>query len=198
MGKVDAGITVSVDGYITGPGDGPGCGLGMGGERLHYWVFGGPWSYDSPTRGQALGEDKAWLEESMAANGAVVAGRGTYEAAGHWGDKNPWGIPVYVVTHRPQEQPAGGDFIFVDGVAEAIGQAGAAAGEKRVHVMGGGQIIRQALSAGLIDELTTVIAPLVLGGGKRLFDGYTGSFELEHVSVRQSPFATFVTYQVRR
>jgi hypothetical protein len=57
MGKVLAGITISVDGYITGPGDGPGCGLGVGGERLHYWVFGGPWSYDSPGRGEPDGED---------------------------------------------------------------------------------------------------------------------------------------------
>jgi dihydrofolate reductase len=82
MGKVLAGITISVDGFITGPRDGPGCGPGVGGERLHYWVFGGPWSYDSPGRGEPAGEDKAWLEETMAANGAVIAGRGTYEAAG--------------------------------------------------------------------------------------------------------------------
>jgi len=93
MGKVVAGITVSVDGYLTGPNDGPGCGLGDGGERLHYWVFGGPWSYDSPGRGEPTGVDKVWLEEVLGANGAVVTGRGTYEAAGHWGDKNPWGIP---------------------------------------------------------------------------------------------------------
>jgi dihydrofolate reductase len=100
-GKIAASITMSVDGYVTGPDDGPGCGLGIGGERLHYWVFGGPWSYDTPVRGEAVGEDEAWLEEVMGANGAVVAGRGTYEAAGHWGDTNPWGLPVFIVTHRP-------------------------------------------------------------------------------------------------
>src|SRR5215472_4207586 len=102
MGKVLAGITVSVDGFITGPGDGPDCGLGVGGERLHYWVFGGPWSYDSPGRGEPAGQDKAWLEEAMDANGAVIAGRGTYEAAGHWGGQNPWDVPVFVVTHAPK------------------------------------------------------------------------------------------------
>ncbi len=123
MGKVVAGITVSVDGYITGPDDGPGCGLGVGGERLHYWVFGGPWSYDSPGRGEPTGTDKQWLEEVLGANGAVVAGRGTYEAAGHWGDKNPWGIPAFVVTHRPEEQPPGDEFVFVDGLPKAIEQA---------------------------------------------------------------------------
>src|SRR5919106_5417992 len=105
MTKVSAGITTSVDGYITGPDDGPGRGLGVGGERLHYWVFGGPWTYDSPSRGEATGVDKVVLEEAAGNAGAVIAGRGTYEAAGHWGDTNPFGMPLFVITHRPQEQP---------------------------------------------------------------------------------------------
>jgi len=196
--KVAAGITVSVDGYITGPDDGPGCGLGTGGERLHYWVFGGPWSYSSPSRGRPSGVDREWLEEVLGANGAVVAGRGTYEAAGRWGDKNPWGIPVFVVTHRPEEQPPGDEFIFVGGLAEAVERAKAAAGDKQVHIMGGAQVIRQALSAGLVDELSIIIAPVVLGEGKRLFEGFSGSVELEHLGVRQSPFATFIDYRVKK
>ncbi len=196
MGKVVAGITMSVDGYITGPNDGPGCGLGIGGERLHYWVFGGPWRYDSPERGEATGKDKAWLEEVLGANGAVIAGRGTYEAAGHWGDKNPWEIPFFVVTHRPEEQPPGEDFTFVGSLSEAVERAGAVAGDKQVHVMGGAQVIRQALAAGLVDELTIIIAPVVLGSGKRLFEGFSDSLELEHLGVRQSPFATFIDYRV--
>jgi dihydrofolate reductase len=196
MGKVLAGITISVDGYITGPGDGPGCGLGAGGERLHYWVFGGPWSYDSPGRGEPAVEDKAWLAETMGANGAAIAGRGTYEAAGHWGGKNPWGIPFFVVTHRPEEQPPGAGFIFAPSLVEAIDQAQAAAGGKQVHVMGGADLIRQALAAGLVDELTIIIAPVILGAGKRLFDGFGESLDLEQLSVRQSPFATFIGYRV--
>ena len=197
MGKVVAGITVSVDGFITGPGDGPGCGLGVGGERLHYWVFGGPWTYDSPGRGEPVGEDKAWLEETLGANGAVIAGRGTYEAAGHWGDKNPWGIPLFVVTHRPAEQPQGDDFVFVGSLVGAIDRAKAAAGEKQVHLMGGADLIRQALAAGLVDELTIIIAPVTLGAGKRLFDGFDKSLDLEHLAVRQSPFATFIDYRIK-
>ena len=198
MGKVRAGITISVDGFVTGPGDGPGCGLGAGGERLHYWVFGGPWSYDSPGRGEPVGVDKAWLEETMATNGAVIAGRGTYEAAGHWGGKNPWSIPFFVVTHRPAEQPPGGEFVFAGSLAEAVGQAMAAADGKDVHVMGGADLIRQALAAGLVDELSIVIAPVTLGAGKRLFDGFGESLELEHLGVRQSPFATFIDYRVKK
>lgn len=197
MGKVVAGITISVDGYITGPDDGPGAGLGRGGERLHYWVFGGPWAYDSAGRGEPTGVDRDWLDETMGANGAVVAGRGTYEAAGHWGDHNPWGIPVFVVTHRPDDQPSGEEFVFAGSVPEALERARAAAGGRQVHIMGGAQIIRQALAAGLVDELTIIVAPVVLGAGKRLFQGFTQSVDFEHLGVRQSPFATFIHYRVK-
>ena len=198
MTKVLAGITTSVDGYIAGPDDGPGKGLGEGGERLHYWVFGGPWSYGAEPRGEAAGEDAAWLAEAATRVGAVVGGRSTYEAAGYWGGKNPWGLPFFIVTHRPEEQPEGGDFTFVAGVEEAVRQAVAAAGAKDVNVMGGADVIRQALAAGLVDELTVIIAPLILGGGKRLFEGFTRSLDLEHLGVRQSQYATFVDYRVKK
>jgi dihydrofolate reductase len=198
MPKVTAGITTSIDGYIAGPDDGPGKGLGEGGERLHYWVFGGPWSYEKDPRGEPTGEDSAWLEDVMSRNGAVVAGRSTYEAARHWGDKNPWSMPVFIVTHRPEEEPDGGEFAFVSGVEEAVERAREAAGDKDVNVMGGADVIRQALRSGLVDELSIIVAPVILGGGKRLFDGFSDSLELEHIGVRQSPFATFVDYRVKR
>jgi dihydrofolate reductase len=198
MAKVVAAITTSVDGYITGPDDGPGKGLGEGGERLHYWVFGGPWSYADGPKGDASGEDAAWLEQAIASVGAVVGGRWTYEAAGHWGDKNPWGLPFFIVTHRPEEEPAGGAFTFVSGVDAAVERARAAADGKDVSIMGGAEIIRQALDADLVDELTLIVAPVVLGGGKRLFEGFARSLELVHLGVRQSPFATFIDYRVKR
>src|ERR671934_2833772 len=120
MSKVLAGITTSVDGYITGPDDGPGKGLGEGGERLHYWVFGGPWSYAEEARGTATGDDGAWLEQLTSRIGAVVSGRWTYEAAERWGDKNPWSLRFFIVTHHPEQQPESGEFGFVSGVEEAI------------------------------------------------------------------------------
>src|SRR4051812_48533451 len=149
MAKVLAGITTSVDGYITGPNDGPGKGLGDGGERLHNWVFGGPWTYGEGPRGEATGEDAAWLADVTSRIGAVVGGRSTYEAARHWGDENPWGLPFFIVTHRPEEEPAGGAFTFVSGVEAAVERAVDAAGDKDVHVMGGADVIRQALAAGI-------------------------------------------------
>jgi dihydrofolate reductase len=197
MTKVIAGITTSVDGYITGPNDGPGKGLGEGGERLHYWVFGGPWTYDGGTRGDPSGEDAAWLAEVTSRVGAIVGGRGTYEAARHWGDENPWGLPFFIVTHRPEEEPEGGEFTFVSGVEAAVERAREAAEDKDVHVMGGAEIIRQALEVGIIDELSIIIAPVVLGGGKRLFDGFSQSLDLEQLGVRQSQFATFIDYRVK-
>jgi dihydrofolate reductase len=199
MGKVTAGITTSVDGYIAGPDDGPGKGLGEGGERLHYWVFGGPWSYESEPTGEATGEDAEWLNQALSGLGAIVGGRWTYEAADHWGGKNPWReTPFFIVTHRPEDEPEGAGFTFVGDVASAVEQAKAAAGDKVVNIMGGGDVIRQALDAGLVDELTVIIAPVVLGGGKRLFEGFERSIDLEHLGVRQSPFATFIDYRVKR
>jgi dihydrofolate reductase len=196
MTKVLAMITTSVDGYITGPDDGPGKGLGEGGERLHHWVFGGPWTYDGGARGQPSGEDAAWLEAGARRIGAVVGGRWTYEAAGHWGDENPWGVPFFIVTHRPEEQPPGDAFRFVDGVEQAVELARDAAGGRDVGLMGGADVIRQSLAAGLIDELTIIIAPVVLGGGKRLFEGFDRSLDLQQLGVRQSRFATFIDYRI--
>ena len=198
MTRVNAGITTSVDGYITGPDDGPGRGLGEGGEKLHYWVFGGPWTYADGPKGEATGEDAAWLSRAMERVGAVVGGRWTYEAAGHWGDENPWNLPFFIVTHRPEEAPPGGAFMFVDGVEAAVQRAQKAAGERDVHVMGGADVIRQALAAGLIDELTIIVAPVILGRGKRLFEGFEKAIELEPLGVRQSKFATFLEYEVSR
>jgi dihydrofolate reductase len=197
MAKVIAAITTSVDGYITGPNDGPEKGLGDGGERLHYWVFGGPWTYADEPRGEPSGEDAAWLAQTTARVGAVVAGRYTYEAARHWGDENPFGVPMFIVTNRPEEEPEGGEFSFVAGVEAAIERATEAADGKDVNVMGGADVIRQALEAGIVDELTIIVAPVVLGDGKRLFDGFARSLELEHLGMRQSALATFIDYRVR-
>jgi dihydrofolate reductase len=199
MTKVAAGITTSLDGYITGPNDGPGRGLGDGGERLHYWVFGGPWSYDEGPTGEATGLDKEFLDAGIARVGAIIGGRNTYEASEAWGGHNPFGVPFFIVTHRPEDAPADAGFTFVNGLDEAIAQAReAAADSKDVFVMGGADVIRQALRAGHVDELSISIAPVVLGSGKRLFDDFDEPVRLEHLELRQSPFATHITYRVVR
>lgn len=196
MATIHASITISVDGYFTGPGDGPGCGLGAGGERLHHWVFGGPWHYEDASRGDPRPDDAAWLAETMAANGAVITGRNTYEASGRWGGTNPWPVPCVVVTHRPGEVPSGHGFLAAPDLTEALATARQLAGDKQVHVMGGGDVIRQALAAGVVDELTLVVAPCLLGAGKRLFSDDGPARVLEPLGVRRSELATFLHYRV--
>jgi dihydrofolate reductase len=198
MTKVAAGITMSLDGYITGPNDGPGRGLGEGGERLHYWVFGGPWSYEKAPTGEATGADKEYLDGAMARAGAIVIGRNMYEAAERFGGHNPFGAPFFVVTHRPQDQPTEGGFAFVNGLDEAIARGRDAAGDRHVAIGGGADVIRQALRAGHVEELSISIAPVILGDGKRLFEGFEETVRLEHARLLQSPFATHITYRVMR
>jgi dihydrofolate reductase len=200
MNKVIASITQSVDGYVTGPDDGPGLGLGRGGERLHYWVFGGPWTYDDERDlGEMTGEDKAFFDGLVARLGAAVCGRGMYDAAGAWGGTNPFDGRLFVVTHRTDEapDPASG-FTFVPGFDEALRLARAEAGDRDVAISGGADLIRQALDAGVVDELSISTAPVVLGAGKRLFEGFGKDLDLEILDVHPSPFATHVTYAVRR
>ncbi len=198
MTKVLAGITTSLDGYVTGPDDGPDKGLGEGGERLHYWVFGGPWTYASGAKGEATGADKEYLDGMNRRVGAVIGGRGTYEAADRWGGSNPWPVPFFILTHHPDDAPQDAGFTFVESLDEAIGRARGAAGDKDVEIMGGADVIRQALAAGHVDELSITIAPVILGAGKRLFDGFDASIDLEHLATLQSPLATHITYRVRR
>ena len=201
MGKVIAGITVSLDGYVTGPNDRLGAGLGDGGERLHYWVFGGPWTYESGTRGDADPVDNAYIEETFAAGGAWLVGRTMHDVVDGWGDDPGFGVPVYVVTHRPHETVVKGDttFEFVnEGIDAALEQARAAAADKNVILMGGADLLRQYLDAGAVDEFTLTIAPVLLGAGKRLFDGIERTdLGFERTSVIESPYATHLRYEVR-
>jgi dihydrofolate reductase len=202
MGKVVAAITTSVDGYVTGPDDGPELGLGRGGERLHYWVMGGPWTYETehePGRNMAP-EDRAFFDRMVANLGGALCGRGMFEAAGRWGGTNPWGVPVYVVTHRVADDPPAPDsgFVFVDSFQEALARAREAAGDKDVSISGGADVIRQGLDAGEVDELVISTAPVVLGAGKRLFDGFTKDTELRILEVVQSPFVSHVRYAVEK
>ena len=199
MGKVIAAITTSVDGYITGPEDGPEYGLGRGGERLHYWVMGGPWTYDGGHHFAMNGPDKDFYDELEAGMGASIVGRGMYDAAGAWGGTNPFPGPLFVLTHRLQDQPEGASgFTFVSGLDEALVQATGVAGGKDVSIGGGADVIRQALAAGRVDELVLSTAPVILGSGKRLFDGFDHDVDLEIVKAVSSTFATHVRYAVKR
>ena len=200
MARVISGITMSLDGYVIGPDDRLGAGLGEGGERLHEWVFGGPWTYDGP-RGTPAAVDQEYLESVFADGGAWIVGRTMHDVVDGWGEDPGFRVPVFVVTHRPHETVVKGDtsFEFVTGgILDALERARAAAAGKDVIVMGGADLLRQYLAAGLVDEFTLTIAPVLLGAGKRLFDGISNTeLTFERTSVVESPFATHLRYRVR-
>ncbi len=197
MAKVIASISTSLDGYITGPDDRPGSGLGRGGERLHHWVMGGPWTYEGGHEFALHGPDKEFFDDLVATVGSGVVGRGMYEAAGAWGGTNPFPGTLFVVTHRSADQPpAESGFRFVGDLGSALDQAAEAAGEGDVSLGGGADVIRQALAEGRVDELAISTAPVILGAGKRLFEGFGQDVDLEVLKVHSSPYATHVRYRV--
>ena len=215
MGQVTADISMSLDGYVAGPDPTHDEPLGAGGERLHEWVIATrSWRQAHGQEGGEENEDSAVVTETIGGQGAVVMGRrlfsggeGLWEqdsnADGWWGDDPPFHVQTFVLTHHPREtvvKQGGTSFIFVtDGIESAIEQARAAAGDRNVHIGGGGSVIAQALAAGLLDELNIHVAPLLLGGGTPLFGDYTGpQLELECTRVIQSPAVTHLRYRPKR
>ncbi len=204
MGKLVADITMSLDGFITGPGDAPGRGLGERGEALHNWVMGGPWRYEEARRFAPADVDRNVLQEAMGSTGAGIIGRRMFDVTGGW-DGNPPGGPnarYFVLTHSPPREWADrpSPFTFVtDGIDSALAQARAAAGDKDVGIGGGANVIQQYLAARLVDELRLHLAPVLLGAGKRLFDHLGNqTIELQRARVIESPYATHLFYTVRR
>ena len=199
MGKVIASITTSVDGYVTGPDDGPECGLGKGGERLHYWVMGGPWTYDGGHEFAMHGPDKEFFDElvrrSRPASSAAacttppVPGAAPTRSPGHCSCS-----PTAPRTSRPRRRGSRSS----PASTTRWPRRAAAAGTGDVSVGGGADVIRQALAAGEVDELVISTAPVILGAGKRLFDGFDRDVDLEVVKVYSSSYATHVRYTVAR
>jgi dihydrofolate reductase len=200
MGQVVLDITMSLDGFVTAPNDGAERGLGDDGEVLHYWVFGGPWTYghDDVAGAGAAGVDKQVVDELMQA-GAAVVGRRMYDVTDGWGGSSPFGVPCIVVTHRVGDQPdPSSGFEFVDGVAEAVDRARRIAGDKDVGIGGGASIAQQALQAGLVDKMQVHVAPVILGAGRTLFGELGTRLHLEHTRTLDSPYATHITYRIVR
>src|ERR1700744_1422750 len=160
MGKVIASITMSVDGYVTGPDDGPEHGLGRGGERLHYWVMGGPWTYEGGHDFAMHGPDKEFYDELVSTTASGVVGRGMYDAAGAWGGTNPFPGTLFVLTHRTADQPpAEAGFRFIGELDAALALAAEAAGDGDIAIGGGADVIRQALAAGEGRQLVILTGP---------------------------------------
>jgi dihydrofolate reductase len=142
--------------------------------------------------------DKEFMDSLSDGLGAGICGRGMYEAAGRWGGTNPFEGTLVVLTHRTEDAPdPSTGFVFVDGFDAALARAREAAGDRGIAVSGGADTIRQALRAGVVDVLAISTAPVILGAGKRLFDGFAEDVDLEIDRVHTSQWATHVVYRVR-
>jgi dihydrofolate reductase len=183
-------MSVSLDGYIADPDDFLG---GDDGERLHKWADADP---ESGQPSEVTGQ----FQDEWNGCGAVVAGRRTAELMDHWGGSHN-GLPIFVPSHRPPGPAARWGYPLVtyvtDGIESAMAQAKAAAGDRPVQVRGG-YTAQRALEAGVLDEMQTHQIPVLLGGGRRLFDVLPAEIELEIVRVIDTPEATHIRYRVRR
>lgn len=193
-------MSMSLDGFIAGPNETRDNGLGDGGERLHEWVFAGAGASSSGVPARPPGVDGEVFDEAMS-TGAVVAGRGTFEPAGGWGGDHHDGVPIFVLSrHRPGPEVAQWPLVsYVDDVAEAMARAKQAAGERNVLVHGAG-VAQLALAAGVLDEIQIHLIPVLLGQGRRLFDGLEPEqVELERTAVLAAPGGTtHLRYHVAR
>src|SRR6201997_289945 len=194
MSELKLNITMSIDGFVAGPDQSPEHPLGVGGEKLHGWLY--PLKAFREGHGEEGGEVNAstpFAEDILGGAGATIMGRNMFGGGpgpwdeswkGWWGDDPPYHHPVFVLTHHPREQvemQGETTFHFVtDGIESALEQARAAAGERDVHVSGGAQAVQQYLAAGLLDELYLHIAPILLGSGERLLEN-VGDPKLEPV-----------------
>src|SRR5919199_1352454 len=192
-------MSMSLDGFVAGPNQSRENPLGVGGREIHRWHLDEP-LHDADSRARDL---------LLRPRGAYVMGRNMFgpirgpwqeEWRGWWGDDPPYHAPVFVLTHfehDPIEMAGGTTFHFVtDGFCAAFARASEAAGDRGVDIAGGASTVRQALAAGVIDELVLDFAPVVLGYGEPLFDGVPDP-GLEPVEVIHSPLATHVRY-IRR
>jgi dihydrofolate reductase len=188
METVVADITMSLDGFISGPDDDPVRRLGVGGECLHTWIHSGDET------------DSDVLSEMWQLPGAIIMGRRMYDINEGFGDHPPFTVPIFVLTHRalPVEVKGSTSFTFVtDGIHSALEQARAVAGDKPVAVGGGAAVIQQYLAAGLVDQMQIHVANVLLGSGIRLFEDIgPDRIGLRVTRVISSPLVTHLRYEV--
>jgi len=185
-------MSMSLDGFVAGPNPDIEHPMGRGGERLHHWLDGA-----DPADAQV-----AARMFSTATTGAVLMGRRTFDVGeGPWGDDGTFGMPCFVVTHRPADTRVKGPttFTFVSGgVERGLVEARIAANGKRVNVMGA-SVAGQLLRSGLVDHVEISLIPVLLGGGVRLFESdVQAQIALERTGVIESAHATHLSFRVVR
>jgi dihydrofolate reductase len=211
MARVRFEISMSLDGFVAGPSQSEESPLGEGGMRLHEWVVElAAWRASHGREGGEVNASTAVVEASHENIGATVMGRNMFGGRGAWGDEPwegwwgedpPFHMPVFVVTNHPREplvKQRGTTFTFVtDGIESALRRAREAAGGKDVALAGGANVAQQCLRAGLIDEMTIHLVPVLLGDGARLLHDVGGvDVALACIRVVEAPGVTHLTYRV--
>jgi dihydrofolate reductase len=195
MGKVVLYMSMSVDGFITGPDDSIGHGLGVGGERLHDWLQFPDGDVDLRTH-RPVGPSATVVDE-LVATGAVITGRRTFDLAGRWGGDHHDGVPIFVLTRAAPDEPAPGHARYVTDIDSCVAQAKAAAGGRDV-MLHGAATAQECLRAGLLDEMELQLVPVLLGQGRRLFaDLPPDHVELELLRALEAPDVLHLRYRVR-
>jgi dihydrofolate reductase len=197
-------MSMSADGYVAGPNQSEDEPLGVGGMALHEWHI-GP-AADHPVNRQVV-------SDMMDGMGATIMGRnmfgpvrgdwGNSDWKGWWGDEPPYHCPVFVLTHHahdPIKMGGGTTFYFVtEGIESAYARAKEAAGDRDISIAGGASCARQAIKAGLVDEIDLQVSPVILGSGERLLDGFdAGVPKLELARVLEAPGVVHLRYRVIR
>jgi dihydrofolate reductase len=202
-GTVFFSVSMSLDGFIA-PAS-PDDLMGQQWMELQQWIFPQRFFRENLKLGEGgeEGRDNDIARETFERTGASVMGKRMFDAGEHaWPDDAPFHTPVFVVTHQerePWERPGGTTFHFVnDGIERALDQARDAAGDRDVRIAGGGATILECVNAGLVDEFSIALSPVLFGEGIRLFDGVdAGRVALEPVGAEPSPRVTHLTYAVR-
>ena len=186
-------MSMSLDGFIAGPGDDLDHGLGVGGERLHDWLAAGD---GSPGSFRPASGPNATVFDEMMQTGAVITGRRTFELARGWGGDHHDGVPVFVLTRSEPADPAPGHARYATDAAACVAEAKAAAADRDVMVHGA-VTAQSMLRAGLLDELAIQLMPLLLGQGRRLFDDLPPELhELELLRSLEGPDVLHLRYRV--
>ncbi len=212
MSKLRLTISMSLDGFVAGPNQSVDNPLGVGGERLHEWIYPlAVWRGPQGLEGGEVNASTAIVEETQQNVGATIMGRNMFGGGpgpwsadpwnGWWGDEPPFHHPVFVLTHHarePLELKGGNTFTFVtDGIESALDQARRAAGGQDVSLGGGARAAQQYLAAGLVDEMVINLVPILLGDGERLFGGLGDRPpELEPISSITAPGVTHLKFRV--
>ena len=202
-------FSISLDGFGTGVPQSLEAPFGHAGDRLHEWMFANRWGSEMVGRpGGTRGVDDAFARQFEEGIGAEIMGANKFgppgwhedpEWKGWWGPNPPFHTPTFILTHHPRpsiEMAGGTTFHFIDATpAEALATASAAAGGQDVRLGGGPTMIRDFVSAGLVDHLHLVVVPILLGRGERLWDGQEGMEKNYQVEAVSSPSGvTHVTF----